>query len=239
MEDRKQPYSKGKTMCHRCCIDFVRSSLENKTLKGKKVLEIGSCDINGSIRAIVMKQEPLEYIGIDISEGPGVDMICPAEDILRKFGNEAFDVVISTEVLEHIRDWRLVISNMKNVLKPGGVLLLTTRSKGFGYHGYPYDFWRYEVHDMQEIFSDFEVINIMADPIDKGVFAYISKPEGFKEKDLSAMRLYSVIFFRRLKNIGFFSMFFLRVLMKPLSLAYKRLPVKLKQRLSKAIYRKI
>ena len=41
---------------------------------GKKVLEVGSLDINGSIRDLFQN---CEYTGIDLGEGKGVDVICP------------------------------------------------------------------------------------------------------------------------------------------------------------------
>jgi hypothetical protein len=43
---------------------------------------------------------------------------------------------------------------MPRVLRPGSVLLITTRSIGFRVHGYLYDFWRYEPGDMRAIFAD-------------------------------------------------------------------------------------
>ena len=46
----------------------------------------------------------------------------PAERLLDYFGHESFDVVICTETLEHIMDWRSAINNMKGVLKRGGYI---------------------------------------------------------------------------------------------------------------------
>jgi 2-polyprenyl-3-methyl-5-hydroxy-6-metoxy-1,4-benzoquinol methylase len=37
---------------------------------------------------------------------------------------ELFDAVVSTEVVEHVLDWRLVINNMRVVLKRGGLLYI-------------------------------------------------------------------------------------------------------------------
>jgi len=57
--------------------------------------------------------------------------VLPAERLVDYFGPESFDVVVSTEVVEHVLDWRLVINNMKVVLRRGGFIYLTTRSRAF------------------------------------------------------------------------------------------------------------
>lgn len=61
-------------------------------------------------------------VGIDVEPGKFVDILLPAEKLVECFGEESFDVVISTEVLEHVSDWRNVINNMKRVLKCGGYI---------------------------------------------------------------------------------------------------------------------
>lgn len=180
-------------MCHSGCIAFAAARLSAAEVSGRDVLEVGSRDVNGSVRPVVEALGPASYLGVDIEEGPGVDVICDATNLVQRFGPERFDVVISTELLEHVRDWRSVIGGMKTVLRPGGVLLITTRSKGFGVHGYPYDYWRYEPEDMQRIFADFDVETVQPDQLRPGVFVKARKPDMHEEADLEAVALYSVI----------------------------------------------
>lgn len=89
-------------MCDTNCIEFVRSSLEPSAVSGKKVLEIGALNVNGSSRAVVEQLRPAQYVGVDIVDGPGVDVVCSADQLIDKFGPLSFDVVISTEMLEHV-----------------------------------------------------------------------------------------------------------------------------------------
>jgi SAM-dependent methyltransferase len=180
-------------VCHPSCIEFVRAQLSPAEIKGAKVLEVGSRDVNGSVRPLVECARPARYVGVDIEEGPGVDEICDASQLVSRFGAEQFDLVVSTELLEHVRDWRLAVSQMKEVLRVGGTLLITTRSKGFGVHAYPYDFWRYEIDDMRRIFSDLDIQSLERDPTRPGVFLKASKPHDFRATRLDEVKLYSVV----------------------------------------------
>ena len=187
-------------MCNAYCILFGAMNLQPEEVQGKKVLEVGSYDTNGSLRPLIESYRPAQYTGVDIQNGPGVDVICKAEDILEVFGKESFDVIISTELLEHIRDWRKAISNFKDVCKIDGIIFVTTRSHGCPYHGHPYDFWRYEIDDMKRIFSDCTIEKLEKDPL-SGVFAKMRKPQKFVVRDLSDYKLYSILLNQRVREI--------------------------------------
>jgi SAM-dependent methyltransferase len=189
-------------VCHKSCIIFGARSLTTEEVKGKTVLEVGSRDVNGSLRSIISAWAPQRYVGVDIVKGPGVDVVCGAEGVAEEFGQESFDLVISTEMVEHVRNWRDAISNIKRVCKQGGTILLTTRSRGYGYHGYPFDFWRYEMEDMKEIFSDFEILTLQRDPEAPGVFLKARRPRIFSEANLSDYRLYSILSKRRIVEVN-------------------------------------
>jgi SAM-dependent methyltransferase len=188
-------------MCNVACIQFGAKALKPAEVEGKSVLEIGSIDVNGSLRPIVEAWAPGEYVGIDMAEGPGVDRVCSAENMVKELGADRFDVVIATEIIEHVKDWRTVISNIKNVCKPGGVMLVTSPSRGFPYHAYPHDFWRYETSDMTAIFGDCTIELLESSPHATGVFLKARKPQPFRESDLSGYALYSIIADARVREV--------------------------------------
>ena len=188
-------------MCNQSGVSFAQASLQEEEVRGKTVLEVGSCDFNGSVRNVVSLWQPLKYVGVDLCPGPGVDEVCDVGDLVRRFGAGSMDLVVSTELLEHVAKWRVAVSNLKRVLKPGGTLLITTRSLGFGYHGYPFDFWRFEVEDMRVVFCDLHIEILEKDPVCPGVFLKARKPTAFAEKDLSGYNLFSIVRGRRCSEV--------------------------------------
>lgn len=180
-------------MCSPYCLAFGRENLSPEEIKGKKILDVGSVNINGSFRDYCTQHSPKSYLGIDLAPGSGVDQILNAELLVKTFGKNSFDVVISTEMLEHAAEWKPVITQMKQVLKPGCPILITTRSQGFPFHEYPVDAWRFSVSDMETIFADFDIDLCVTDPFEPGVFIKATKPsKGWFEKDLSHVKLYSI-----------------------------------------------
>jgi SAM-dependent methyltransferase len=92
------------------------------------VLEIGSRDINGTVRQLFPQDD---YTGCDIVSGPCVDVVCDAASC--DFGR-AFDIVVSTEVLEHTASWQQIVENAIKHLAPNGRLILTCAGPGRPVH---------------------------------------------------------------------------------------------------------
>jgi SAM-dependent methyltransferase len=99
---------------------------------GTKVLDIGSLDINGNNRYLF---EQCDYTGIDIGDGPNVDLVIKGH-LHRTDINNCYDVVISTECFEHDEYWELTLKNViNNLLKDGGLFLFSCAAIGRPEHG--------------------------------------------------------------------------------------------------------
>ena len=95
-----------------------------------KVLDIGSLDINGSIKHLF--NAPYYYTGVDLFEGNNVDVVCPGH--LYDSGFQ-FDVVTSAECFEHDFYYARTINNMIRLLKSGGLMIFTCASTDRAEHG--------------------------------------------------------------------------------------------------------
>jgi predicted SAM-dependent methyltransferase/SAM-dependent methyltransferase len=170
-------------MCHPSVLAYAAEVLEPAQVAGRWVLEVGSYDVNGSVRTVLAPMGPAAYVGVDQSPGPGVDEVVDCEVLADWAAGTCFDLVISTEMLEHVRDWQTCLRNLLEVVADGGLLLVTTRSQGFPWHGFPEDHWRYSVEAMGELLTSagFEVVDLRPDPdpASPGVFALTRRPDGW------------------------------------------------------------
>lgn len=166
---------------HSSVLEWASKTFNASNIEGKRVLEVGSYNVNGSVRPIALALKPGSYLGVDQGEGPDVDQVCNATELVNTFGAGAFNVVISTEMLEHVVEWQPIIKEMVEVLAQSGLLVLTTRSPGFPYHPYPIDTWRYTLEAMGQILvaCELENIEVVPDPEVPGVFATARKPENW------------------------------------------------------------
>lgn len=111
-------------------IELVEKFFSLSEISDVHVLEIGSYDVNGSIRKFFPQRN---YIGVDLTEGPGVDMVADGHELT--FDDSAFDVTISCEVFEHNPFWKETFENMYRMTKPGGFVVFTCASTGRIEHG--------------------------------------------------------------------------------------------------------
>jgi SAM-dependent methyltransferase len=104
-----------------------------------RVLEIGSLNVNGSLRDHALPE--YEYTGVDIEPGDGVDIVLQDANSL-PFPAEHFDAILASSVFEHAAFFWILFIEMTRVCKLGGFIYLNAPSNG-AFHQYPYDFWRF------------------------------------------------------------------------------------------------
>jgi len=103
--------------------------LKPSAFKNVNVLDVGSLDINGNNRYLF---EGGFYLGLDIVAGKNVDVVSP---IVGFNSTRLFDTIISTEMLEHDKDWKASLGAMYALLVQGGFLLITCATTGRKEHG--------------------------------------------------------------------------------------------------------
>ena len=110
-------------------ISFVKETFPNY-FKDRTVLEVGSLNINGSVRRFF---DNCLYTGIDIAEGKDVDDVVNGENYAGQANS--LDVVISCECFEHNPEYEKTFINMIRVLKRDGLCIMTCASYGRRQHG--------------------------------------------------------------------------------------------------------
>lgn len=97
-------------------------------------------------------------IDIEKRDGINVDIIGDAHD-LHMIEDGSYDVVLCTEVLEHLHTPAKAIGEFRRILKPGGKLILTTRFI-YPLHDVPGDYYRYTKYGLQHLLQEFDVETI-------------------------------------------------------------------------------
>lgn len=161
---------------HASVMAFGKRVIRAPDVEGKRVLEVGALDVNGSLQGWVKVFDPELYIGIDIMHGPGVDVVMDACELAERF-IRPFDLVLCTETLEHIEDWPMAMQNMMAVTAFGGAMVLTTRSVGKAFHEYPHDYWRFDDDAMRKVFRWWHFEALEPDTQEPGVFVKAWKPD--------------------------------------------------------------
>ena len=108
---------------------FVKNILADFFIN-KRVLDVGSGDINGNNRFLF---DNCEYDGNDVIQANNVTIVSKTKDL--PFQDNTFDTIISTECFEHDPEYRESFSKIYKMLKPDGLFCFTCASTGRYEHG--------------------------------------------------------------------------------------------------------
>lgn len=138
-------------------VKDLRSDLRSicPTLKGS-VLDVGCGD---KPYASCFNPGVVQYLGLDVVQSPGVDVVADENEPWPLAGSTA-DVVLCSQVLEHVPNLDNVLDSIHGVLKPGGFLLVTVPFI-YNFHGEPRDFRRFSAEGIRQIFANqYEIIEV-------------------------------------------------------------------------------
>jgi SAM-dependent methyltransferase len=141
-------HSAQRNFCRRVKKRFVN------LFDGANVLDCGSLDINGNNRFLFTNST---YTGIDVGPGNNVDIVSLTHEF--QAAPESFDIVISTECLEHDLHYDKSLKQMVNLLRRGGLMLFTCATTGRKEHGTertslrdcPYITWKNYYKNLTEV----------------------------------------------------------------------------------------
>jgi SAM-dependent methyltransferase len=99
------------------------------------------------------------YIKQDIQDydPPCIDVICDIGD-MKSISDESIGLVLNLESLEHLPYPQRAINEIHRVLRPNGLLILTTVMH-FKIHRCPKDYWRFTPDGMELLLRRFKILD--------------------------------------------------------------------------------
>jgi SAM-dependent methyltransferase len=162
------------------CLGWVEACVRKSPAQGE-VLELGSMNCNGTPRSIFTDPSRFpsrftKYVGVDMRAGLDVDVI--ANSNFLPFPDNSFDTLVCCEMLEHDLAFWFTFNEAYRVLRPGGIIIVTTRANGFPRHDYPSDYYRFSQEALGHLLLSFGFTNVGAreDDTDQGTFGIGQKP---------------------------------------------------------------
>ena len=129
------------------------SFLGVSAVKALKDVPLGSVVLNLGSGVTKVRSD---VVNIDMYAYENVDIVADIANL--PFENDSVDAVICEHVLEHVKDVEKVVSEIRRVLKPGGIIYAVTPFV-MSFHSSPYDYRRFSEMGLEELFKDFERID--------------------------------------------------------------------------------
>lgn len=104
----------------------ARAESHFRTANGIALLDVGCGD---RPYETALQSYTTQYVGLDSRASEGVDVVGDAGYL--PFPDNSFDCVLCTQVLQYVDDPDLSVQEMRRVLRPGGILFLSTHGVAF------------------------------------------------------------------------------------------------------------
>lgn len=114
------------------------------------ILDIGSFDSNPKPfnYGLLFNEKKWNYFGMDIREGPNVDLVVSDIYDWVEIKDASYDVVVSGQAFEHMEFFWKAIVEIERILKPEGFCCIIAPSAG-PVHRHPYDCYRFTAEGMK------------------------------------------------------------------------------------------
>ena len=133
-------------------IQFARDYL-NLVPKAATILDVG-CG-TGPYWAL---RPDLNWIGIDIYPSPNADFVIEPNGTF-PIEKNSIGHVLCTQVLEHVQNPKLTVSEIFRILSPGGIAIVNMPFI-YPFHGWPDDSRRWTTTELSFAFKDCEIIEL-------------------------------------------------------------------------------
>jgi len=137
----------------------------SKGIKNKKILELGSGKPGYSLKKYF--DESNEFVQSDVVEEYGHKIV----DVTTMDYKNEFDIILCTNVLEHVFDFQKGIEKLYEALKEGGTAIVFVPAF-YPLHDEPNDFWRFTEHSLRKLLKRFKEVRIKTKGIRQYPFAY-------------------------------------------------------------------
>lgn len=127
-------------------VENFASKVDSNQSNRVKVLDLGSQDICGSYRTL-FSDSKYEYLGVDIEQGPNVDLVLDTPYDWSCLATDSYDIIISGQALEHIEFFWITVSEMTRVLKKDGLICIIVPHV-WPEHRFPVDCYRFNTDGM-------------------------------------------------------------------------------------------